>query len=136
MIIQTLIASAGVIGFGAIFGLSRNKLYIVGIFGFLAWMIYMVLKKFFQSESIAMFVITILIVLIAKLIGKKLKCPAVIIATPVLIPFIPGATLYLVMNDFVGNKDTLMVNLELLWNQVGAIVAGNLVAEVLYKDRN
>lgn len=80
-------------------------------------------------------IITILIVLLAKIIGKRIKCPAFLIATPVLIPFIPGATLYLVMNDFVGNKETLMINLELLWKQVGAIVAGNLVAEVIGRDK-
>lgn len=63
-----------------------------------------------------------------------MKCPAFVIATPILIPFIPGATLYLVMNDFVGKEVTFMMNLERLWKQVGAIVAGNLVAEMLFRE--
>ena len=46
-----------------------------------------------------------------------------------------GATLYMVMNDFVENKETLVTNLELLWKQVGAIVAGNQVAEMIGRVR-
>ena len=41
----------------------------------------------------------------------------------------------MVMNDFVENKETLVTNLELLWKQVGAIVAGNQVAEMIGRVR-
>lgn len=134
--IQVLLALAGATGFGVIFGLPRNKLYIIAIFSGLACWIYLLLNMLFHSEGVAMFIITIIIVLVAKAIGKRIKCLAFIIATPVLIPFIPGATLYLVMNDFVGNKVTFLMNLELLCKQVGAIVAGNLVGEVLFRENS
>ena len=136
MINQILMASAGAIGFGAIFGLPRKKLHIVGVFEMFARSIYLLLVKLLRDNGTAMFVITIIIVLISKLMTHRLKCPTFIIATPVLIPFIPGATLYLVMSDFVANRDTLMINLELLLEQAGAIIAGNLVAEMLYREQN
>ncbi len=135
MLEQVVLASLGAVGFGAIFGLPRKKLWIIAAMGAIAWWGYIILEKRLENQGMAIFIITVVVVICAKIFVKEIKCPAFVISTPVLIPFIPGATLYLVMNDFVGSEVTLMNNLDLLWQQVGAIVAGNLVAEVIYRDR-
>lgn len=136
MIKEILLASVGATGFAIIFGLPKNKLYVIAMFSGVAWWMYLLLTTVLNSDGMAMFSVTIIIVLLAKMIGKKMKCPAFVIATPILIPLIPGATLYLVMNDFVGKEVTFMMNLERLWKQVGAIVAGNLVAEMLFRENS
>ena len=131
MLRKIFLAALGAAGFGAIFGLPRNKLWIIGLLSGLSWGSYMLLEKALNNQGTAMFFITIAVAIISKLYAMKMKCPAFVISTPVLIPFIPGATLYLVMNDFVGDRVTLMENLDMLWKQVGAIVAGNLAVEVV-----
>ena len=136
MIKEILLASVGATGFAIIFGLPKNKLYVIAMFSGVAWWMYLLLTTVLNSDGMAMFSVTIIIVLLAKMIGKKMKCPAFVKATPILIPFIPGATLYLVMNDFVGKEVTFMMNLERIWKQVGAIVAGNLVAEMLFRENS
>lgn len=57
--------------------------------------------------------------------------PIILYSTPILIPFIPGATLYYAMNDLVRKSPAAEETLQLLIYQVGAMALGILVAEVM-----
>ena len=132
MIKEILLASVGATGFAIIFGLPKNKLYVIAMFSGVAWWMYLLLTTVLNSDGMAMFSVTIIIVLLAKMIGKKMKCPAFVIATPILIPFIPGATLYLVMNDFVG-KEVTFILLHLFMHRAHIFILNIAAAKQYFK---
>ena len=89
------------------------------------------LCRCFHNTIAALFVITVLVVLLSKIIIKFTKGPVLLFFTPILIPFIPGATLYYAMSDLVRKSPETNENLQLLVYQVSALALGILVAELL-----
>ena len=69
MIKEILLASVGATGFAIIFGLPKNKLYVIAMFSGVAWWMYLLLTTVLNSDGMAMFSVTIIIVLLAKMIG-------------------------------------------------------------------
>lgn len=97
MLKEILLAAAGATGFAILFGIKRSKLWEIFLAGGFSWYGYLVLCKVFGEEILAMFLITVCAVVMTK--GNML------FSTPVLIPFIPGATLYHVMDDLVSKSN-------------------------------
>ena len=143
---EIILAAVGATGFGILFGVQRKRLWIGFLASGTAWYGYLVcagltgrenldiirrilgLPKVFArltgKENLALFLITMLVMLSAKLAALYVKEPVLLFTTPVLIPFIPGATLYYVIRDLLSQAPSFWENLELLAGQVGAMVLG------------
>lgn len=129
--VQVLLAAAGAAGFGILFGMKTKKLWIVFLTSGLAWYIYQILCQWFSKDGMAMFLITVLIVLISGILSLFIKCPVILFSTPILIPYIPGAALYSVMYDMVSDRASITKNLKILLYQSGSMALGILAAGVL-----
>ena len=121
---EIILAAVGATGFGILFGVQRKRLWIVFLASGTAWYGYLVFARLTGKENLALFLITMLVMLSAKLAALYVKEPVLLFTTPVLIPFIPGATLYYVIRDLLSQAPSFWENLELLAGQVGAMVLG------------
>lgn len=128
---EILLAAIGATGFAVLFGIRRTRLWIIFIASSVSWYAYGMLCKLAETENIAMFLITVLIVLFSKFITQFVKSPAIQFSTPILIPFIPGSTLYYVMRDLLSGNPQFFSNMKVLVSQVGAMVLGIVVVEML-----
>ena len=121
---EIILAAVGATGFGLLFGVQRKRLWIIFVSSGFAWYGYLILSKLTGKENLALFLITVFVMLGAKLAGLFVEESVVLFTTPILIPFIPGATLYYVMRDLVSQNSSFWDNLELLAGQVSAMVFG------------
>lgn len=131
MLKQTLLAAFGATGFAILFGMPKKRLWIIFLTSNAAWYSYLLLCELLQNTITALFFITVFVVLLSKIITLFTKGPVILYSTPILIPFIPGATLYYAMNDLVRKSPAAEETLQLLIYQVGAMALGILVAEVM-----
>lgn len=131
MLQQLVLAAAGSAGFAILFGLRRKWIGMIFIAGGLAWYGYILLYNLTQNQISAMFFITVLVVVLAKFLTVFAECPVILFTTPILIPFIPGATLYYLMSDLLSGRAAAAENARLLVYQVGAMALGILVAEMI-----
>lgn len=131
MLKNVLLAAFGATGFAILFGMSQKRLWIIFLTSGMAWYGYLMLCELLNNTITALFAITVLVVLLSKIITKYAKGPVLLFSTPILIPFIPGATLYHAMSDLVRKSPETNENLQLLVYQVSAMALGILVAELL-----
>ncbi len=129
--LKVFLVAAGATGFAVLFGMKTKKLWIIFMISGFMWYIYKELCRWFQKDSVAMFMITVMIVLISGVLSLILKCPEILFSTPILIPYIPGASLYYVMYDLVSRSPSLEENFRILLYQSGAMALGILVAELV-----
>lgn len=128
---NVILAALGATGFAILFGIRRKKLGIIFFASGAAWYGYEVLCRLTIKENIAMFLVTVFVVLFAKVVTLFVEGPILLFTTPILIPFIPGATLYYVMRDLLGKSSEFLRDMERLVNQLGAMVLGIMAAEVI-----
>lgn len=126
-----LFAAAGAAGFAILFGIEKKWLWIIALSSGIAWGGYLLLCRWFPKDSMAMFLITVFIVIVSGGLSVFVKCPVILFSTPVLIPFIPGAALYYVMYDIVSRSSLLSRDFQILVSQSGAMAMGILVAELI-----
>lgn len=131
MLKDVLLAAFGATGFAILFGMSKKRLWIIFLTSGIAWYGYLLLCGLLNNSITALFAITVFVVLLSKIITKLTKGPVLLFSTPILIPFIPGATLYYAMSDLVRKSPETNENLQLLVYQVSAMSLGILVAELL-----
>ena len=103
-LIQTIAAFIGALGFALLFNVRGYKPVITGIGGALSWMIYLVMNYCIQDKIISLFIASVFLMLLAEILARILKTPAIILLVPMLIPLIPGGDLYYTMFYLVGNN--------------------------------
>lgn len=126
-----LLAAAGAAGFAILFGIEKKWLWLIALSSGIAWGGYLLLCRWLPKDSIALFLITVFIVVVSGGLSVFVKCPVILFSTPVLIPFIPGAALYYVMYDLVSRNSLLFRDFQVLASQSGAMAMGILVAELI-----
>lgn len=131
LIQQTIFAALGSVGFGVLFGVKkRNCFYIFGA-STCTWLGYQMCICLIKNETVSLFAITFLVVLFSEVWSIYAKGIASIYVTPILIPLIPGATLYRLMKEMVAGADTWQTNLWLLAHQAGAMALGIILSEII-----
>lgn len=103
-LIQTIAAFIGALGFALLFNVRGYKPVITGIGGALSWMIYLVMNYCIHDKIISLFIASVFLMLLAEILARILKTPAIILLVPMLIPLIPGGDLYYTMFYLVGNN--------------------------------
>lgn len=131
MIKEILLAAAGAMGYAMLFGMKGKDIGLIGINSAFAWYLYLRMAEGTDNTIIAMFFVTVLVGLVSGILTIFIKCPLTVFATPVLMPFVPGSTLYYVMYDIVNKREQLWTDVRWLLQQVGAIAFGILAAEIV-----
>ena len=96
---NVVLAALGATGFALLFGIKRTKMGFIFVASGVAWYGYEILCRSLKKEEIAMYIVTVMVVLFAKILTLFVDGSVMMFTTPILIPFIPGATLNYVMRD-------------------------------------
>lgn len=96
-IIEILAATVAALAFSLLFNIRGNKLLAVAAGGGLGWLLVLLLQRATGSETLAYFIVALVISLYAEVMARVLKAPTTIFIAPSLIPLVPGASLYYTM---------------------------------------
>ena len=97
-VIQILMGGVGTIGFSLLFNVRGRKLFFGTLGGILSWTAFLLLERWFPSESLRYFLSTAAITVYCEILARVEKTPTTTFLVPVVIPLIPGSALYYTMN--------------------------------------
>lgn len=122
--IMTFFAS---FGFGIIFDLKGKKLFVAAINGMIGGIMYDLLLP--HSSSLALFVASFIVSIIAALLARVLKCPTTILLISALVPLVPGGMMYYTVLDLIkGDTALALIDGAKTLLDIGSIVFGCVVA--------
>jgi len=103
LITELIAAAAGCIAFALLFHVPRRYYLMCGAMGICSWLSYSLASMYF-SNSISIFLGTIVVVLLARIAGAYMNCPVTIFLIVGIFPLVPGAGIYwtayyIVMNE-------------------------------------
>lgn len=132
MIKELLFATLGTIGFGLLFHANKNKVFYIGLGGFLNYLSYYLVFKYTNNVFLSSMVCAIVTSIYSNIMAVILKCPSTIFILTGLIPVVPGSSLFymmngLVMNDYIIAKMHLLIVVKVI---IG-IVAGMSLSTVI-----
>ena len=124
LMLQTLLAAAGAVGFALLFNIRGPKLAWAGAGGALGWAAYSLLMPRLGIFA-AMLAATAAVALCSEWLARRLKTPVILLLVPMLIPLIPGRDPYAMMSALIrGEQAALADRARLLALQAGAIALG------------
>lgn len=103
-LIHVICPFMGTVGYAVLYNIPARFYVSCGVTGALGWLAYC-LTVGVSSPAIASFFGALVVVLIARMLTVKLRCPIIIFLISAIFPLVPGAGIYntvyyLVMNDF------------------------------------
>ena len=124
-IIQTLMGAIGAVGFAILFNVRGKKLGLLFLGGALDWTIYLLLTCNGHSIFAGMFFATVTAAVLSEILARILKVPVLMSLVPMLIPLIPGGSLYRTMSAFVrGENQQFLHYAKQTVTEAGAIALG------------
>lgn len=100
-IIQLAAATAGSLGFAALFNIRGKKLFFATLGGFFAWGVYLAVEQFSVNPYLCGFIASVMLTLYAECMARVHKTPVTVFLVSGAIPMIPGASLYYAMSCLV-----------------------------------
>ena len=97
VIIEILMAFIGSTCFAMLFNVRRDKLFLAGLGGGLAWAFYLLLGIWIESEVARFVMSSAALTFYAELMARIKKTPATFFVVSAAIPFFPGSKLYFTM---------------------------------------
>lgn len=95
VIIQTIAAFVGTVGFAVLFGVPRVQYVSCGIVAALGWALYFSAYKYLVFSAVeSTFVTSVLVVFASRLTARLRKCPGTVFLICGLFPMIPGAGIF------------------------------------------
>ena len=94
-------ALVGTVGFALIFKLKGKYIFWVAVSGFVMYIIYLLMYHAYPSEFFAAFVATAFVAIVAEILARMLKAPAMIFITTSIVPIVPGSGLYYSMKNLL-----------------------------------
>lgn len=130
MFIACFLAS---LGFAFIFNIPKNKALYAGMTGGIGGIVYFICLNSDLSETIALFMASIVLSLVAEILARRLRCPSTMFSICALIPFVPGGKIYLMMVEIIdGNLDLALNHGLTTVFQASALVIGMVVVSGLF----
>lgn len=95
--IQLTAATAGTLGFAALFNIRGKKLIFATFGGFFCWIVYLAVEQVHSNPYLCGFCASIMLTLYAECMARIHKTPVTVFLVSAAIPLIPGASLYRTM---------------------------------------
>ena len=107
MIIQTVAAFLGSIGFAIFFKMKGKQIVSAGIGGAVTWVVYILVQHFIEGYFVPYLVASIFVGIYAEIMARVNKAPATIFLTAAAVPLIPGGSLYYTMLGLVEQNEEM-----------------------------
>ena len=132
--LQIITGMLGTLGFSILFHVRGKKLIPIALGGAISWAVYLLVVRFHHNSTLGILISTAVLGLIAEIFARFLKSPAILFLVPMLIPLIPGSTLYYTTRYLVLGNGALFTQYgNRLLLEAGAIAFGIiLVAGIVH----
>jgi uncharacterized membrane protein YjjB (DUF3815 family) len=123
--IQTIMGCIGAVGFAVLFNVRGKRLVLIALASALSWLGYVLCDMSGTGLFWAIFCGTTVAGMISEVLARIVKVPVLMLLVPILIPLIPGGTLYNMMSSLVRNQHDLFLRYaQQLLVEAGAIALG------------
>ena len=89
LILQTLAAAAGTVGFSLLFGVPVRYFCHCGLIGGAGWFLYLLTLPA-TTSAVATFAATVLVILMSRWFAVRKQCPVTIFLISGILPLVPG----------------------------------------------
>lgn len=132
--LQIITGMLGTVGFSVLFHVRGKKLIPIALGGAISWAVYLLVVHFYHNSTLGLLISTAVLGLLAEIFARLFKAPAILFLVPMLVPLIPGSTLYYTTRHLVlGNTAHFTQYGNQLLLEAGAIAFGIiLVAGIVH----
>lgn len=124
-LMQMIMGCIGAVGFSVLFNVREDKLPLIAASSAISWLVYAVCLTLGTNLFWATFWGTVVAGLISEIFARVIKAPVLMLLVPILIPLIPGGTLYNMMNNLLhGNQAACLRFAKQILLEAGAIALG------------
>ena len=124
-LILMVMGCIGAVCFAVLFNVRDDKLPLIAASSALSWFAYALCLTFGTNLFWATFWGTVVAGLISEIFARVVKAPVLMLLVPILIPLIPGGTLYNMMSNLVnGFHDAFLHYAQQILIEAGAIALG------------
>lgn len=124
-ILQTLMAALGSLGFAALFNVHGKRMILFFIGGALDWAVYLLCVHNGLNTFIGLFLATSTAAFASEILARIIHTPVLILLVPMLVPLIPGGSLYYSMDAMIrGERDNCLTHGSAAITAAGAICLG------------
>ena len=133
-VLQIITGMLGTVGFSILFHIRGKKLIPIALGGAISWAVYLLVVHFYHNSTLGLLISSTVLGLLAEIFARTLKAPAILFLVPMLIPLIPGSTLYYTTQHLVLGDTALFSQYgNQLLLEAGAIAFGIiLVAGIVH----
>jgi uncharacterized membrane protein YjjB (DUF3815 family) len=125
---QTIMGCIGAVCFAVLFNVRGKRLGLIALSSALSWLGYVLCDLFGADLFWSIFCGTVVAGLISEILARVVKAPVLMLLVPILIPLIPGGTLYNMMSCLVrSDHDLFLRYARQLLEEAGAIALGIIV---------
>lgn len=103
-LMQFLWAALSILGFSIRANLKGCKILFLALGGGLQWALYLIILYFSGSMLFSVFGATILVCIYAEVVARALRMPVSVFVICVIIPLVPGRTLYYAMQAYIAGN--------------------------------
>ena len=136
MLIQGISAFFATAAFSVIFYLPKKYLIHAGMTGSFGWFIYLVSLRLTGNKVSATLIATLFVALISHILARIYKTPVTMFLIPGIIPMVPGAGMYQIVQSMVNNKVNQTANYFFETLQLaGAIALGIFIIDAFFRRR-
>ena len=134
MIIQGISAFFATASFSILFYLPKKYLIQSGVTGSLGWFIYLLVLKFNGDKVLANFIATLVVALTSHIMARVLKTPVTMFLIPGVIPLVPGAGMFQIVNSIINNTMSQASHYFFETMQItGAIALGIFIIDTFFR---
>ena len=100
-------AALSILGFSIRVNLRGWKILLLALGGGLSWGLYLIFLHYSNSLLFSIFCSVILVCSYSEIVARLVKVPVSVFVTCVLIPLVPGSSLYYAMQGFISGDSAL-----------------------------
>ncbi len=104
-LMQFMWAALSILGFSIRVNLQGFKILLLAVGGGLSWAFYLIFLHFSNSLLYSIFAASILVCAYSEVVARAVKVPVSVFVTCVIIPLVPGSSLYYAMQAYIAGNN-------------------------------
>lgn len=134
MIIQVISAFFATAAFAVLFYLPRKYILHAGMTGAFGWFIYLLVMNYQLDKSYANLCATLFVALASHILARIYKTPVTMFLIPGIIPLVPGAGMYQIVQSILYNEDGKAIEYFFeTFKMAGAIALGIFIIDTVFR---
>jgi uncharacterized membrane protein YjjB (DUF3815 family) len=106
-LMQFIWAALSILGFSIRVNLKGWKILLLALGGGLSWGLYLIFLYYSNSLLFSIFCAVILVCSYSEIVARLIRVPVSVFVTCVIIPLVPGSSLYYAMQGFIAGNSAL-----------------------------